>query len=160
MMKRLSIFAVLLLASTSLFAQQPAPPAVPRPPRAPMAPGDDPIANQLFPPELIMMHQDELNLQDKQRAAIREQIVKLQTEVVDLQWQLGEETQKMAALLRATPIDEAKTLEEADKVMSLERQVKRLHLGTLIRIKNALTPDQIKVLQGLRRPSAPTPPAE
>jgi Spy/CpxP family protein refolding chaperone len=145
-MKRSMMIAAMLVACSAVWAQ-PMPAPAPHPPGPP---DQDPIANQLFPPELIMGHQDELQLQEKQRAAIRAEVVNLQTHVVDLQWQLSEAAERLAALLRGTPIDEAKALEQADKVMSLEREIKRLHLGTLIRIKNTLTPEQIARLRQLR----------
>jgi len=135
-MKRL--FITLLFLSISAFAQQP-------------PPNDDPIGRQLFPPEMVMGHQDELGLQEKQRAAIRSEVHKVQSRFVDLQWQLSEDTEKMASLLRGTPIDEAKVLEQADKVMAQEREVKKMQLSLLVRIKNLLTPEQIAKLQEIRR---------
>ena len=135
-MKRL--FITLLFLSISAFAQQP-------------PPNDDPIGRQLFPPEMVMGHQDELGLQEKQRAAIRSEVHKVQSRFVDLQWQLSEETEKMATLLRSTPIDEAKVLEQADRVMAQEREVKKMQLSLLVRIKNLLTPEQIAKLQEIRR---------
>jgi Spy/CpxP family protein refolding chaperone len=137
-MKRL--FIALLFLSISAFAQQPPP-----------QPNDDPIGRQLFPPEMVMGHQEELGLQEKQRAAIRSEVHKVQSRFVDLQWQLSEDTEKMASLLRSTPIDEAKVLEQADKVMAQEREVKKMQLSLLVRIKNLLTPDQVAKLQEIRR---------
>ena len=115
--------------------------------------GDDPVGRQLFPPELIMANQEELQLQEKQRATIRSEVVKLQGKVVDLQWQLSEDAEKLAAALRTAPIDEAKALDLADRVMAQEREVKRLHLAMLIRIKNALTPEQAAKLVEIRKRS-------
>ncbi len=140
-MKRLLPLLLCALATTAL-AQQPQP--------QPPGPDQDPISRQLFPPELIMAHQDELNLQDKQRTALRAEVVKLQTKVVDLQWQLSEDAEKLSSMLKSPPIDEAKALEQADRVMSTEREIKRLHLGMLIRIKNLMTPEQVAKLQELR----------
>ena len=120
-------------------------------PMSAQQPGEDPIAQQLFPPDLIMAHQDELGLQEKQRAAIKSEVLKAQPKFLEAQWEVGDESQKMIALLRATPIDEAKVLEQADRVMALERDVKRTHLGLLIRVKNLLTPEQIKRLEQIRR---------
>jgi len=135
-MKRL--FITLLFLSISAFAQQP-------------PPNDDPIGRQLFPPEMVMGHQEELGLQEKQRAAIRSEVHKVQSRFVDLQWQLSEDTEKMASLLRSTPIDEARVLEQADKVMAQEREVKKMQLSMLVRIRNLLTPEQIAKLQEIRR---------
>ena len=135
-MKRL--FITLLFLSISAFAQQP-------------PPNDDPIGRQLFPPKIVMGHQEELGLQEKQRAAIRSEVHKVQSRFVDLQWQLSEDTEKMASLLRSTPIDEARVLEQADKVMAQEREVKKMQLSMLVRIRNLLTPEQIAKLQEIRR---------
>jgi Spy/CpxP family protein refolding chaperone len=135
-MKRL--FITLLFLSISAFAQQP-------------PPNDDPIGRQLFPPDMVMGHQEELGLQEKQRAAIRSEVHKVQSRFVDMQWQLSEDAEKMANLLRATPIDEAKVLEQADKVMAQEREVKKMQLSLLVRIKNLLKPEQIAKLQEIRR---------
>ena len=98
-----------------------------------------------------MGHQEELGLQEKQRAAIRSEVHKVQSRFVDLQWQLSEDTEKMASLLRSTPIDEARVLEQADKVMAQEREVKKMQLSMLVRIRNLLTPEQIAKLQEIRR---------
>ena len=49
---------------------------------------DDPIAARLFPPELIMKHQRELAIDDKQRDAIVAEVQKTQTQLVPLQWQM------------------------------------------------------------------------
>jgi len=133
------LFSAILVLSIPAFGQQPP------------APNDDPIGRQLFPPELVMGHQEELALQEKQRVAIRSEVVKVQTRFVDLQWQLSEDTEKMVNLLRGVPIDEAKVLEQADKVMTVEREVKKMHLSMLIRIKNLLTAEQIARLQEIRR---------
>ena len=116
-----------------------------------LAEDPDPIAQNLFPPDLIMAHQEELALRDTQRAAIKAEVLKTQPKFLEWQWEMSEETQKMVALLRATPVDEQKVLEQADRIMSLERNVKRTHLGLLVRLKNILTAEQIAKLDRLRR---------
>ena len=135
-MKTLAVLVMVAL-SMQAAAQQP--------------PQQDPIAEHLVPPDLIMAHQEELGLQEKQKTAIKSEVLKAQPKFLESQWQLGEETQKMIALLRATPIDEAKVLEQADRIMALEREVKRTHLTLLIRLKNLLTPEQRKTLEQIRR---------
>ena len=57
----------------------------------------------------------------------------------------------MVALLRATPIDEQKVIEQADRILSLEREVKRAHLALLIRLKSLLTAGQIAKVEQIRR---------
>jgi len=57
----------------------------------------------------------------------------------------------MARLLQASPVDEAAVLAQADKVMGMEREVKKAHLSLLVRIKNLLTDAQREKLMELRR---------
>ena len=84
-------FALILFIATSSFAQE-------KP--------DDPIGRYLVPPDLIMSHSQELNLIDKQRAAIKSEVQKAQAKFIDVQWDMKEETEKMVRLLQQTPADE------------------------------------------------------
>lgn len=110
----------------------------------------DPIANALFPPELIMGHQSELGISAQQRLAIMKSIEATQAKVLQVQWKLASESTKLAHLLGASRIDENRALAQADRVMNLERAVKEAHLRLLIRIKNTLTPAQQQKLAALR----------
>jgi len=116
------------------------------------SPEDDPIGRQLFPPDLIMAQSQRLHLDDKQRTTIKTEVQRAQSKFIDLQWETKEAAEAMAQLLQQTPIDEARVLEQADKVMALEREIKKIHLSMLIRIKNALTREQIGLLTQMRQP--------
>lgn len=111
---------------------------------------DDPIGQQLFPPDLIMAQSQKIHLDDKQRAAIKSEVHSAQSKFIDLQWDLKEAGETMAQMLQQTPIDEHRVLAQADTVMGLEHQIKKIQLTMLIRIKNALTPEQIAQLRQLR----------
>jgi Spy/CpxP family protein refolding chaperone len=113
-------------------------------------PSEDPISKYLIPPELVMAHAQEIALTDAQSASIKSEVRKTQTRFLDLQWDMQEETSRMTQLLQQTPVNEAKVLERADKIMSLEREIKRAHLTLLVRLKNLLTPAQIAKLKSLR----------
>ena len=128
-------FALLFFVAVPLLAQQP----------------DDPLARYLVPPDLIMAHSQELNLLEKQRAAIKAEVQKAQSKFIDLQWDMKEESEKMIRLLQQTPADEARILEQADKVMAMEREIKKTQLSLLIRIRNVLTPEQMAKLEEIRR---------
>lgn len=132
-------FAFILLIAASSFAEE--------------KPPDDPIGRYLVPPDLIMSHSQELNLVDKQRAAIKSEVQKAQSKFIDMQWDMREETEKMVRLLQQTPVDEARILQQADKVMGLEREIKKTQLSLLIRIRNALTAEQLAKLEEIRRAS-------
>lgn len=135
-MKRIVVMALILFA-TAAYAQQP-------------QPDDDPIGRQLFPPDLIMAQSQRLHLDEKQRAAIKNEVQRAQSKFLDLQWDLREASEAMGEMLQQTPIDEARVLQQADKVMGMEREIKKIQLSMLIRIKNALTPEQIGQLKQIR----------
>jgi Spy/CpxP family protein refolding chaperone len=124
--------------------------------QTPPQPQDDPIGQQLFPPEMIMAQSQKLHLDDKQRTLIKTEVQRAQSKFFDLQWEAKEAGDAMAQMLQQTPIDEAGVLQQADKVMGYEREIKKIHLSLLIRIKNSLTKDQIADLMQMRRESAPS----
>jgi Spy/CpxP family protein refolding chaperone len=122
--------------------------------------GGPPFLRQLFPPEVVMKNQRDIALTDEQRAAITEAIKTTQGSVLDLQWKLEDEQQKLTKLLEADHIDVEAALGQADLVMDAERKVKKEHLTLLLQIKNLLTPEQQKKLRELqsskkRRPGPP-----
>jgi Spy/CpxP family protein refolding chaperone len=127
------------------------PPAAAQSPSPQPAPASDPIGSKLFPPELIMSHQAELGLEDRQREAILKELEKAQSQFPRLQWQLQAASQQLSQLLDAPQVDEAKALAQAGEVMKLETEIKRAHLTLLIRIRNTLTDTQRSKLQALRR---------
>ena len=129
------------------------PSATAQAPQAPPAPAADPIGSKLFPPELIMTHQAEIGLEDKQREAIVKELEKAQSQFPRLQWQLQAASQQLSQLLDAPQVDEAKALAQAGEVMKLETEIKRAHLALLIRIRNTLSDTQRSKLQALRRAS-------
>lgn len=113
-------------------------------------PPEPAFAAHLFPPELVMQHQTRLGLSREQRTAITDAIKELQAAVVDLQWRMQEETQRLEELLAGSSVDAAAALTQVDRVLEVERAVKRTHLGMLIRIKNTLTAEQQAMLGELR----------
>jgi Spy/CpxP family protein refolding chaperone len=138
-MKRAWPFVIAaLLAAAPARAQQP-------------PPAPDPLAQHVFAPELVMRHANDIGLDDKQRAAVKEAVVKMQARFLDLQWDMQGQAEKLARLLQASPVDEAAVLAQADTVMGLERDVKKAHLTLLVRIKNLLTDAQKAKLAELRR---------
>ncbi len=114
-------------------------------------PRPDPIAARLYPPELVMSHQRELGIDDRQRDIIIEQIEKAQSQIVKLQWQMQAASEQLVKLLDAPRVDEAQALAQAERVMTLERDFKKVHLALLIRIRNVLTDTQRARLAELRR---------
>ena len=72
---RLSMLAVTLLFLSGWSAAQ-----------APL--GQDPIAQNLFSPELVIAHQKEIGLDDAQKSFIRTELQQAQSHFTDMQWKL------------------------------------------------------------------------
>ncbi|HJR64965.1 MAG TPA: hypothetical protein VJ802_00945 [Gemmatimonadaceae bacterium] len=127
-------YAILLLIAAPLAAQEPEPD----------------FARYLFPPELVMQHQQALRLTPEQRTSITQGIRDLQLKVVDLQWKMQDEAQKLTELVQGPRVDEVQTLAQVDRVLEIEREIKRAHMALLVRIKNLLEPRQQDTLHVLR----------
>jgi len=97
-----------------------------------------------------MQHQSEIGLQDSQRAALTSAVQQAQGKFMDLQWKLSAEGEKMGRLLQGTQVDEAQVLEEVDRILALEREIKRGQISLMVRIKNTLTPAQQAKLTEIR----------
>ena len=106
------------------------------------APPADPVAENLFPPELVMQHQSEIKLTEDQRNAMMAEIQKAQGRLVDLQQRLQKEMEALSALLKKDDVDEQGALAQLDRVLNAEREIKRADLALVLEIKNKLTTEQ------------------
>lgn len=131
---------VWLAASAPLGAQQQQPPS-------------DPMAEALFPPELVMSHQQAIGLRPEQAQAIQVLVQNVQTTATDVQWRLQKEMETLLLLVKQDHVSEEQVLTQLDKVLPIEREMKRAQFSLLTRIKNMLTPQQQAQLQELRRAS-------
>ena len=113
-------------------------------------PDEDPLAKLLFDPQLVLKFASELSLQAAQRTSIVNAIKAAQVEILDRQLEMAERHQELVKSMEALRVDEAAALTQADRVMQLEREMKRSQLQLLIRIKNALTQQQQDRLRELR----------
>jgi Spy/CpxP family protein refolding chaperone len=152
----LVITVMMALACASRAAAQevaPAPePSAPLPQgqrHPPPPPPGDPLAGSLFPPEVIMQHQRELALTEDQKTFMRGEIQRTTTRFNELQWQLQDAMEALSDIVKGASVNEQLALQQLDKVLDGEREIKRLHMEMAIRIKNKLTPEQQLKLQGM-----------
>jgi Spy/CpxP family protein refolding chaperone len=106
------------------------------------SPPDDPFARYLYPPDRVMSHAMELGLDDGQKSSIKTEVQKAQGKFVDLQFEMQGESEKMIRLLQQKPVDEAGVLAEVDRILTIEKDIKKTQISLLVRIKNVLTPAQ------------------
>lgn len=152
-----AVFAVAFLFATVANAQQPGQPMHPPSgpgadnlPNHPHPPNPDPLAHLMFPPDMIMNHARQLNLTDEQKAFMRSEIQKTTTSFQDLQWKLQDQVELLKETMKSTSVNEQQALAQLDKVLDLEREIKRLHIGLAVRLKNRLTPEQQDQLHKMR----------
>src|SRR5437762_7825412 len=156
MKKRIALLVVItaFLLGAGLASAQPQPQQQP-PPQKPERQGQppqppDPFGDAMFPPEMIMQHARELNLTQEQKTFMREEINRTTTRFNDLQWQLQDAMEALHETMKANQVNEQQALAQLNKVLDAEREIKTLHMGMAIRIKNRLTPDQQMKLQSMR----------
>lgn len=124
----------LMLCLTPAFAQKP----------------PDRIGAALFAPELVMQHQQTIGLTAAQSSALKQVMREAQGQFTDLQWQLQEAVERMAALLEPSRVDEKKVLAQLQLVLAAEREVKRTQIALMVRIKNLLSEAQQNQLHAIR----------
>jgi Spy/CpxP family protein refolding chaperone len=130
-------------------------------PNHPHPPNPDPLAHLMFPPEMIMSHARQLNLTDDQKAFMRSEIQKTTASFQELQWKLQDQMELLHESMKSTSVNEQQALAQLDKVLEIEREIKRLHIGLAVRLKNRLTPEQQEQLHKMRmehHPGMPGPP--
>ena len=149
-MKRPTLLVALLLA-----AQLPASAQLKQGAKGGGGPEHDALAELLFPPELVMQQQRNIALRPEQRTSITRAMQELQSKVLELQWQMQDESQRLAELLEKPTVDQAAALAQVDKVLGVEREVKRAHLGMLIQVKNVLTAEQQAQLRQVKGRESP-----
>lgn len=174
------LFAAAFLIATIVVAQEPRQPGQPSPP--PNIPGNgdlpnhphpppnpDPLAHLMFPPDMIMGHARQLNLTEDQKAFMRSEIQKTTATFQDLQWKLQDQMELLQETMKSTSVNEQQALAQLDKVLEIEREIKRLHIGLAVRLKNRLTPEQQDQLHKMRMehhpgmpdgPDGPAPPLQ
>jgi Spy/CpxP family protein refolding chaperone len=118
---------------------------MPRPPHPP-----DPLHDVMFPPDMVMGHARQLGLTEDQKAYMRGEIQKTTTSFHELQWKLQDQMELLHETMKAPLVNEEQALAQLNKVLDIEREIKRLHFGLALRIKNRLTPEQHEQLHKMR----------
>lgn len=182
MKTKLTVMFTMILFATLVAAQQQVPvpvlpqqPGVPQGHPVPSTPSDqnppnrpphgpDPLADVMFPPDMIMGHARQLGLTDDQKAYMRGEIQKTTANFHELQWKLQDQMELLHEIMKSSTVSEEQALAQLNKVLDIEREIKRLHFGLAVRIKNRLTPDQQEQLhkmrmgQHMRMPGTPAAP--
>jgi Spy/CpxP family protein refolding chaperone len=135
----LTLAAPLLILTSLVYAQNPANP--------------DPLADLLFPPDLVMARQNAIGLSEAQKTYLNAEMQNAQSRFTQMQWQLQEAMEGLVGLLKQPKADETQVIAQLDKVLNSEREIKHAQISLMVRIKNNLTVEQQHRLQALKNES-------
>ena len=136
------MFGSLVLVLTSTGADGPAP--------------ADPLAERLFPPDLILHHGEAVGLSDEKRQEILSRVEKARARFQELEQALVKERDVLVALLDREKQDETALLKQLDRMSDRERELKREQFGLMLWLRNVLTAEQQARLKELRKTHAPS----
>lgn len=131
----MTIFIAILASTHFAHAQQ-------HPGNGPMMPERDPMQEFLFPPELIMRFQDDIQLKKEQKEQIIAAVDEAQQKFTRMKWDLQAEVSTLQKILSENNVDENKAMVQLDKVLDQERQIKKTQMTLMIRTRNVLTEEQ------------------
>ena len=113
-------------------------------------PDQDPLAQSFFAPELVIQHQEAIGLSGEQKTYLKTEIRQAQLKFAEWQWKLQGEMEKLVSLVKQPRVEEQEDLAQLEKVLVIEREIKRAQVTLLVRIKNKLTPEQQAKLLEIR----------
>lgn len=113
-------------------------------------PDQEPIGQSFFAPELVMQNQEAIGLSEEQKTYLKTEIRQAQLKFTEWQWKLQDEMEKLVTLVKQQHVEEQEALAQLEKVLAMEREIKRAQVTLLVRIKNKLTPEQQAKLLEIR----------
>ena len=105
------------------------------------------LAMGLYPPDIIMRHQQTLGITDVQRGRMLKLVRAFQDEVAELQWNLQSEQQLLRQSLVQDEVDAQAVLPRVERVLQMESEFKLAHFRLLIAVKNELSQEQIAMIK-------------
>ena len=102
------------------------------------------------PPKMLLRHQEELGLTEKQKGELKKILKDAQNASLDLEFKVQEEAGKLAKLIGADKVDVPKALKQADALMAAENALKRVKLEMMLKTKALLTAEQLQKIDEFR----------
>ena len=102
----------------------------------------DPLAGAFFPPELVLLARRAHRSDSGATGGIVRLRGEAQSRSEKVRAKLEREIATLATLAKQERVDEVSLLAQLDKVLDVERELKHLHVGLVVAIKNLLTPEQ------------------
>ncbi len=118
----------------------------------------DPMRRALVEPIMALEFAEEIGLTQAQRNQIEEELKAASAKFRPLQERLRSETRIMFELLERPGVTEREALDQLDRILDLEKQIKQVNLLCSLHVRAQLRPEQRERLQSLPVPPPPPPP--
>lgn len=118
----------------------------------------DPMKRTLVEPVMALFYADEIGLTEEQRNTIQRQLKEARTRFGVLERRLEAENKVLYGLIERADASEQAVVEQMDRVLAAEREIKVANLLSSWRVRQLLSVEQREKLMGLRIPPPPPPP--
>ncbi len=118
----------------------------------------DPMKRALVEPIMALEFAEEIGLTSAQRNLIEGELKAARTKFRVLEERLRVETKVMFELLDQPGLTEREALDQFDRILDLEKQIKQVNLLCSLHVRTQLRPEQRERLQTLPVPPPPPPP--
>lgn len=111
---------------------------------------DDPFAEYLFEPGLVLEHADAIGLTAEQRTELIDEVVSIQADISRAELMAVSSMSELHTLMEAEVIDVDAVMPLVESLLEIETETKRRYLTLMIELRNALSPGQRDRLRQLR----------
>ncbi len=117
----------------------------------------------LYPPPMLIMHAQQIGLTPDQVGKIRQEVLGVQARSVDLKGKIEKAKVESMRLLAADKVDQKAVDAQIDEAAKAAAELRKLHVGMMLHVRDVLTPEQLKKLDELRphgpdaKPGGPGP---
>ncbi len=110
----------------------------------------------MYPPPMLIRRAHDIGLTQDQIAKIRQEMLTTQARSVDLKAKLEKAKIESMRLLAADKVDPRAVDAQIDEAAKAGAELRKLHVGMILRVRDLLTPEQLKKLEehGPRSPDA------
>ena len=135
-----SLVCLLFICPLSSQAQQPGGENAPR----------DVLSEHFFTADLILNNADLIELSDEQATSVKSITAAMKKKIPVVEAELKSQMDALGKKLEGTTVDQEIVLKQLDNVLKQERQIKRVHLISLMKIRETLTAKQQSSLKSIR----------
>jgi len=118
----------------------------------------DPMKRALVEPIMALEFAEEIGLTRAQRSQIEAELKTATAKFRPLEERLRSETRIMFELLERPGVTEREALEQLERILELEKQIKQVNLLCSLHVRAQLRPEQREKLNSLPVPPPPPPP--